>query len=185
MTAMMTREALAEALAQVGLGDRGAFERVYRATSAKLMGVALRILNDRALAEDVVQETYATVWDKAAGFDPGRASPITWMVTIARNRSIDRLRAMASRPTGGPLDAALTLVDDQPAADDRVQAGQEARQLHACLDELETHARDSIRTAFFDGETYESLAQAASVPLGTMKSWIRRGLKKLRECLER
>src|SRR6202045_4917045 len=100
------RSQLVAALARVAGGDRSALQIVYRDTSAKLFGVCLRILNDRSEAEDVLQEVYLTVWRKAASFDPARASPITWLVAIARNRSIDRLRAAAGRPRREPIDTA-------------------------------------------------------------------------------
>ncbi len=183
--AAMTRESLAQALTRVGQGDRSAFEAVYRATSAKLMGVALRILHDRALAEDVVQETYVAVWNRAGSFDPGRASPITWLVTIARNRAIDRLRSAPMRVRTTPVEDAVDLADDATPADARVEAADDARRLNGCLDELEARTRGAIRTAFFEGVTYEEVAERTSAPLGTVKSWIRRGLIKLRECLER
>lgn len=185
MTTALTRDELAAVLGRVGRGDRDAFETVYQATSAKLMGVTLRILGDRALAEDVLQDTYVTVWKRADSFDPGRASPITWLVTIARNRAIDRLRSAPMRVRTTPVEDAAGLADDTQAADARIEAADEARRLALCLDELEEKARGAIRTAFFDGVTYEALAEQASVPLGTMKSWIRRGLRKLRGCLER
>src|SRR5262245_58060314 len=95
MTAEATRSQLAAALVRLAAGDRAALRVVYQDTSAKLFGVCLRILNDRTEAEDVLQEVYLTVWRRAATFDPGRASPITWLVAIARNRSIDRLRSSA------------------------------------------------------------------------------------------
>ena len=88
MQAVMTREALAIELGKTGQGDRAAFQRVYEATSAKLLGVCLRILGDRGLAEDVLQDTYLTVWRRAESFDATRASPITWLVTIARLRAM-------------------------------------------------------------------------------------------------
>src|ERR1700704_496904 len=100
------RSQLVAALARVAGGDRAALQIVYRDTSAKLFGVCLRILNDRSEAEDVLQEVYLTVWRKAASFDPARASPITWLVAIARNRSIDRLRATAGGRRMEPIDAA-------------------------------------------------------------------------------
>ena len=185
MAVSLTREELAEALEQSARGDRAAFRRVYDATSAKLFGVALRILHDRQLAEDVLQDAYVTIWNKASTFDASRASPITWLATIARNRSIDRLRASASRPTGGPLDEAAEVRDDAPDAEALLEARQETGRLNACLDELDSRAHAAIRTAFFEGETYEALAERNGVPLGTMKSWIRRGLQKLKGCLER
>src|ERR1700731_2605277 len=106
MDADATRSQLAAALVRVAGGDRAALRIVYQDTSAKLFGVCLRILKDRSEAEDVLQEVYLTVWRKAASFDPGRASPITWMVAIARNRAIDRLRAAAGRPRREPIDTA-------------------------------------------------------------------------------
>lgn len=185
MAISLTREELAEALAAAGRGDRAAFRRVYDATSAKLFGVALRILHDRQTAEDVLQDAYVIIWNKAAAYDPARASPITWLATITRNRAIDRLRSAASRPTGRPLDEAAEIHDDTPDAAAVLEARQEAGRLDACLGELEARTQVAIRTAFFEGETYETLAERAGAPLGTMKSWIRRGLQKLKGCLER
>lgn len=185
MGVSLTRDELSEALAGAGRGDRAAFRRVYEATSAKLMGVCLRILADRQLAEDVLQETYVTVWRKAETFDATRASPITWLVTIARNRSIDRLRSGAVSRRSTPIEAALDLADDARPADDLVAVRQDAARLNGCLQELDDRTSRAIRTAFFDGATYEQLAAAEGAPLGTMKSWIRRGLLKLRTCLER
>src|SRR5262252_766379 len=104
MDAEAPRSQLAAALARVAAGDRAALRMVYQDTSAKLFGVCLRILKDRSEAEDVLQDVYLTVWHKAGSFDPGRASPITWMVAIARNRSIDRLRAGALRRRMAPIE---------------------------------------------------------------------------------
>ena len=185
MTAAMTRDELAQALGRTGDGDRAAFRAVYDATSAKLLGVCLRILGDRQLAEDVLQDTYVTVWRKAASFDADRASPITWLVTIARNRSIDRLRSGAVTRRTTPIDEAHDLADEAPLASATLEAKEDAGRLNLCLDELEEKVRRSIRTAFFEGVTYEVLAEREGTPLGTMKSWIRRGLLRLRACLER
>jgi RNA polymerase sigma factor (sigma-70 family) len=184
MDADATRQQLAAALVRVASGDRAALRLVYRDTSAKLFGVCLRILNDRSEAEDVLQDVYVTVWRKAAAFDPGRASPITWMVAIARNRAIDRLRASAVSRRMEPIEAADTVSDPAPAAVERVELAQQHQRLAGCLEELEPRHSTAIRAAFLDGATYEELATRMSVPLGTMKSWIRRGLLKLRACLE-
>ena len=178
------RSQLVAALARVAGGDRAALQIVYRDTSAKLFGVCLRILNDRSEAEDVLQDVYVTVWRKAASFDPGRASPITWMVAIARNRAIDRLRASAVSRRMEPIEAADAVSDPAPAAVERVELAQQHQRLAGCLEELEARHSAAIRAAFLDGATYEELAARMSVPLGTMKSWIRRGLLKLRACLE-
>lgn len=185
MTLALTRDELAAALGRAGAGDRSAFKTVYEATSAKLLGVCLRILGDRQLAEDVLQDTYLTVWRKAGDFDPARASPITWLATIARNRSIDRLRSAGARMVAAPVEVLESRADEGPLASDAVEADQEAARLQACLNELEDRTRNAIRTAFFDGMTYEQLAEREGTPLGTMKSWIRRGLLRLRSCLER
>ncbi len=179
------RTELVAALARVAGGERAALKIVYQGTSAKLFGVCLRILNDRGEAEDVLQEVYVTVWRKAASFDPARASPITWMVAIARNRSIDRLRAVAGGRRMDPIDAAEEVRDPAPAAVELVEAAQQSTRLGLCLEQLEPRQSTAIRSAFLDGNTYEELAERMKVPLGTMKSWIRRGLLKLRDCLER
>jgi RNA polymerase sigma-70 factor (ECF subfamily) len=177
------RNQLVAALARIGGGDRSALRLVYDDTSAKLFGVCLRILGDKGEAEDVLQEVYLTIWRRAATFDPWRASPITWMVAIARNRSIDRLRATARRMQ--PLDDALDVSDPAPGALEQVESLERRQRLMNCLGELEDRHAMAIRAAFLDGATYEMLAERMGVPLGTMKTWIRRSLIKLRACLER
>jgi RNA polymerase sigma factor (sigma-70 family) len=184
MDADATRSQLVAAIARVAGGDRAALRIVYQDTSAKLFGVCLRILSNRSEAEDVLQDVYVTVWRKAGSFDPAKASPITWLVAIARNRAIDRLRATAVSRRMEPIEAADTVSDPAPAAVERVELAQQHRRLAGCLAELEPRHSAAIRAAFLDGSTYEELAERMSVPLGTMKSWIRRGLLKLRACLE-
>src|SRR5499427_9431899 len=185
MNADATRSQLAAALVRVAGGDRAALRIVYQDTSAKLFGVCLRILKDRSEAEDVLQDVYVTVWRKAATFDPGRASAIAWLVAIARNRAIDRLRARGAGGRLEPIEAADAVSDPAPAAVDRVELAQQHQRLTRCLEELDAPHASAIRAAFLDGATYEELAARMNVPLGTMKSWIRRGLLKLRACLER
>jgi RNA polymerase sigma-70 factor, ECF subfamily len=184
MDADATRKELAAALVRVAAGDRAALRNVYQDTSAKLFGICLRILKDRSEAEDVLQDVYVTVWRKAAAFDPGRASPITWLVAIARNRAIDRLRASALSRRMEPIEAADAVSDPAPAAVERIELAQQHQRLARCLEELEARHASAIRAAFLEGATYEELAASMRVPLGTMKSWIRRGLLKLRACLE-
>lgn len=176
------RAQLVERLEAVAAGDRSALKDVYDRTAAKLFGIALRILKDREEAEDVLQDVFITVWMKAGDFDPKRASPITWLSTIARNRSIDRLRQLGRR-SESDLGDAYAIVDETPDAFAALDAKQGGERLSVCLDELDIRTRDAIATAFFGGLTYEALAHRASVPLGTMKSVIRRGLIKLKECL--
>ena len=173
-----------ERLQAVAGGDRLALSDLYERTSAKLFGVCLRILPDREEAEDVLQDVYLTVWNKAERFDPARASPITWLVTIARNRAIDRQRTIGPRAFHRSVDDALDIAADEPDALTQLELGEENRQLQACLEALEPRSRGAIVASFFGGRTYEALAADESMPLGTMKSIIRRGLQRLKNCLQ-
>jgi len=179
------RAVLVARLAAVAAGDRAALRDVYLGTSAKLLGVCLRILKQRDEAEDVLQEVYITVWERAGRFDPTLASPITWLVTIARNRAIDRLRARSRRQTEAPLDETPEIADDGPSALDGIERSESFARLKACLAALEPRTRQAIAEAFYGGATYAELAERSATPLGTMKSWIRRGLASLKACLAR
>ena len=134
---------LVQWLAQTGDGDRAAYKMVYNSTAAKLFGIILRIVSERSEAEDVLQEVYITVWRKAAEYDPARASPITWLATIARNRAIDRVRSRGSRPTA-PLELAAEVRDEAPAADTLIDASAAARRVHAALGANCSGARYSL-----------------------------------------
>lgn len=174
---------LVEVLVATGESDNAAFGRLYRLTSSKLFGICLRICGDRQAAEDVLQEVYVTIWRHAGGYDPARSSPITWLATIARNRSIDWRRRV--RPDVEAVgDEAARIADPGLAADDLLLLDEEDRRLHRCLDALEDRSRAMIRTAFFDGLSYAELARQGAMPLGTAKSIVRRGLLRLRGCLE-
>lgn len=179
------RRLLAARLGAVAAGDRAALADVYRRTAAKLFGVCLRISAERSEAEDVLQEVYLTVWQKAGGFNPGRASPMAWLIAIARNKAIDRLRSSGIRDQRAPMELAEGLGSTAAGALDTLIENEKHARLMECLDELARPQRAAIRAAFLDGWTYERLAVAEGVPLGTMKSWVRRGLMKLRACLER
>ncbi|WP_336985799.1 sigma-70 family RNA polymerase sigma factor [Altererythrobacter aquiaggeris] len=170
-------------MARLAGGDRKALKDIYSATSAKLFGICFRILNDRGEAEDALQDVYLGLWERADRYDPARASPISWLATFARNRAIDRLRKR--KPVRGalPADAALGVEDDTPLADNVIEQKQTEGQIHLCLGKLEERQQAAIRSAFFDGVTYKELAEARGVPLGTMKSWVRRGLAALAKCL--
>jgi RNA polymerase sigma-70 factor (ECF subfamily) len=176
------RERLADALSSVARGDRIAFHEVYRRTSAKLYGVCCRILGEGQDAEDALQEAYVNVWRRAERFDASRASPITWLAAIARNTAIDRLRARGNRSTA-PIDEAFEVPDSAPRADALMEEAGESARLYGCLGELGGRDAALIRTAFLEGASYPELAERAGEPLGTVKSRIRRGLMKLRDCL--
>jgi RNA polymerase sigma-70 factor (ECF subfamily) len=171
-------------MSRIAAGDRAALKRLYEATSAKLFGVCLRILSDREESEDVLQDVYVTIWRRADRFDPARASVTTWISTIARNRAIDRLRARGPLAKADPIED-VQLADEAPGAETLLASADDAARLHRCLGELDKRTETVIRTAFFEGLTYEALAQRMDAPLGTVKSWIRRGLARLKGCLER
>ena len=181
-SALAARHRLVEALAAVARGDRDALAEVYHLTSAKLFGICIRICGEREEAEDVLQEVYVKVWQRAGRFDPARASPITWLAAITRNAAIDRVRARPARPVE-PIDAAAQVADTRPAADSGLEDAQERARMRDCLARLEDKVSGAIRSAFFGGLTYPQLAERERVPLGTMKTWIRRGLLQLRACL--
>jgi RNA polymerase sigma-70 factor (ECF subfamily) len=179
------RDQLRHWLVGTASGDRGAFENLYSRTSAKLFGVCLRILHERSEAEEVLQDVYLTIWRKAGQYDGDRASPITWLAMIARNKSIDRLRSGRIDRAALPIDLAAQLADEGISASALAEAAAEGKRLHNCLDELSGEQRGAIRVAFFEGCTYEEIAERSDTPLGTIKSWIRRGLLKLKDCLQR
>jgi len=177
------RDELNQLLQQTGRSDQKAFAELYRRTSSKLFGVCLRMLRDRGEAEEVLQETYTTVWRRAGSFDASRASAITWLVTLSRNKAIDRLRQHREELLDDPSRLDET-VDEQPTPAAGAETSQEYQRLQQCLDELEPQQQSSVREAFFTGATYNELATRCKVPLGTMKSWIRRSLMQLRTCLD-
>ena len=176
------RERLVEALLRTGEGDKNAFEDVYRRTSTKLFGVCLRIFGERQNAEEALQDAYLTIWSKAASFDPTRASPITWLVALTRNRAIDRLRTMRNRGAV-PLEEANDVHDPSPSAEAMLLVNEDDRLLDRCINTLEGRDAEFVRTAFLKGATYADLAARDDIPLGTVKSRVRRALLKLRECM--
>lgn len=176
------RAILVAALKRAATGDKNAFEDVYRRTSAKLFGVCLRIFPERQDAEEALQDAYITIWSKAATFDSSRASPITWLVTLTRNRAIDRLRSIRSRGLAS-LDEAAEIADPAPLADSVMLADEADGRLNYCINTLDGRDAECVRTAFLKGATYAELATRDGVPLGTIKSRVRRALLKLRECM--
>ena len=171
-------------LVEVAGGSRNAFESLYRATSSKLLSICIRVLSDRTEAEDVLQEVFTTIWHKAHQFDPNRASPIAWLAMIARNKAIDRLRAQPARGVLAPIEFADDIADGGATPLQTAVSADERARLEACMSQLAARRHSLTRAAFFDGSTYEELAQRIASPLGSVKSWIRRGLMQLRGCLE-
>ncbi len=170
-------------LIAVAGGDSAAFESLYRATSAKLFGICLRVLPQRAEAEEVLQEVFLGIWKKAEQFDATRASAMTWLSMMTRNKAIDRVRANVGARAQTSIE--LDEIEGDSSASEVAEVAQDQERIEVCLDELEAPRRKMIRIAFFDGATYEELAERSGNPLGTVKSWIRRSLIKLKACLER
>ncbi len=187
---------LAALLGRVALGDRVAFDTLYRASSSHLLGVILRIQHDRAQAEDVLQEVYINVWRAAQSYNAALANPTTWLVSIARNRAIDSLRRKASSPdTVSSIargsddedehDLLERMADDSPGPLEQLEAASRARSLERCMDQLSADQRGSLALAYYQGLSHSEVADQMGQPLGTVKSWVRRGMQSLNTCLER
>jgi RNA polymerase sigma-70 factor (ECF subfamily) len=180
--ATLARQRLVAAMLLAGRGDAAGLRDVYDLTSAKLFGICLRICGDREAAEDVLQDVYVRVWRRAAAFDAERASPISWLAVIARNAALDWRRA-SRRHEAMPEEALFEVADDSLAADDLLLQDETRARLMICLDGLEPNQSETIKRAFLEGFTYQQLAERTETPLGTIKSWIRRGMQKLKDCL--
>ena len=179
---MIDEADIADLLARTALRDRSAFRRLYDVSSAKLFAVALRILRDRTDAEDALQDIYVKVWHRADRFAGGGTSPMAWLVAIARNHAIDRLRARKSGHDD--VESHVDLADPGRSPEQSAIDASERGRLDDCLGRLEEAKANSVRAAYLDGFSYQELADRYSVPLNTMRTWLRRCLMKLKECLE-
>jgi RNA polymerase sigma-70 factor, ECF subfamily len=177
----MSDDPIADLIAKCAGADRAAFRTLYRDSSAKLMGVLLRILQERSEAEDALQEVYTRVWTRAGRYDPAKGRGMTWLIAIARNLAIDRLRA---RPESSSDDGLDLVEDGTPRAETRLIAKGEAKRMADCFATLEPDRAEAVRGAYLNGYSYNELAERHSVPLNTMRTWLRRSLLKLKECLE-
>ncbi|MCO4888791.1 sigma-70 family RNA polymerase sigma factor [Cupriavidus sp. WGtm5] len=175
-------------LQAVAVGERQALRALYDLTATKLFGLALRITGRRDWAEDVVQESFVSIWHHAGDYRPQLAAPMTWMTAIVRNRALDCLRraAAARVPQTAELeqDLAEWLADDAAGPAELAEASQQARALNRCLQRLEQSQRQAIMLAYLQDLSHAELAERLRAPLGTVKSWIRRGLERLRSCME-
>lgn len=175
---------LAELLSRTALRDQAAYEALYRATAAKLFGFALRILRKRELAEDCLQDAFVSIWYRAGDYRVDRAQPFTWMAAIVRNRALDMLRAAPAHRELAGGDEFDDRAAEQANPVDDVAASDEARALLRCLEGLPARHRQAIALAYFRGLAHAELAKTLAEPLGTVKTWIRKGLMQLRRCLE-
>jgi RNA polymerase sigma-70 factor (ECF subfamily) len=175
-------EAPAGLLVRIAAGDQAAFRKLYELVSPLLYAVALRIAGERTLAADALQEAFIQVLTRSSRFDPARGSAEAWLVSLVRYRALDIVRGRRREVLGfEPEDAPL----EEPDAFARLGADEDGAALRACLETLEADRRRLIELAFLDGFSQAELAQRLGMPLGTVKSSIRRGLLKLRECLGR
>ena len=148
--------------------------------------MTLRVLGQRDLAEDVVQESYVKIWHHAGRYQAGTYSPMTWLITIARNTAIDRKRRMvAEQRRDGREDAAELIPDAAPGPERLAEISSDMSALAACMDELPDARAEAVRRAYMDGDSYADLAARFDVPLNTMRTWLRRALIALRECMSR
>lgn len=171
-------------IVRTAMKDRAAFDQLYTHTSAKLFGVCLRILNDRGEAEDALQEVFIKIWRAADTFAISDLSPISWLVAIARHQAIDRVRRR--RPPAVDLEEAFDLADEsQRDPEAHAIAASQSHQLGRCMNELEGERAAAVRGAYLDGLSYADLARRHNVPLNTMRTWLRRSLLRLKECLRR
>ena len=179
---MLTPAELVWLLASVAKGDEAAFERLYEATRAKLFGVGLRILRRQELAEEVIQEAYVKIWHSAGQFNPGLASPITWMVSIARNRAIDVVRKR-SELSIEEEPAAMEVASDTPEPLARREMTEELKRVLECVGRLDPERQKLVLLAYYNGWSREQLAEKFDTPLNTVKTWLRRSMIDIRECL--
>ena len=187
------QQTLAELMSRVALRDHGAFKQLYDATVCCLLGITLRMLHDRSWAEEVVQEAYVSVWHTAPNYSPHKAQPMTWLMAVARNKALDALRSSRAdrqhcvRPTAGDGDDDAGLPDSADAGAgplEQLLRAVDAHQLRCCLERLEPPQRQAIALAFYDGLTHTELALHMNQPLGTVKAWVRRGLDRMKRCLD-
>jgi RNA polymerase sigma factor (sigma-70 family) len=184
---------LSRLLGRAGIGDRPAFEEVYKRTSAHLFAVVLRINRDRGQAEEVLQEVYIKVWHAARTFDAAQGQPLTWLISIARHRAIDSLRRKQTEPqfrsAPSPVDEEdhdvyEDLADSALGPLETLSRASDAQSIATCMKGLTASQRQSVALAFFDGLSHAEVAERLQQPLGTVKSWVRRALMTLRTCLE-
>jgi RNA polymerase sigma-70 factor, ECF subfamily len=184
---MPNEDGLPVLMSRVALRDRAAFERLYRATCAHLYAVSFRILKNESRADEVLQEAFMNVWHNAAGYSPSVAAPMTWLINIVRNKSIDALRSSKSeRATTTEIDdEALNVAGDESGEPQRLFDDSVAKGLiDGCMAALGAAQRQALALAYYRGMVHTDIAKALNAPLGTVKGWVRRGLDQLKSCLE-
>jgi RNA polymerase sigma-70 factor, ECF subfamily len=181
----ITPDELAGLLSRCALRDQDAFAALYRQSSAKLFAVAVRITRRRDWAEEVLQESFVSIWNHATGYNPAKSAPMTWMTTIVRNRALDLLRRPREVELGEEHEELMASIPDHsPGPDQLLAQSADAGAIAECLKQLSEEQQKSITLAFFNGLSHGELAMQMQKPLGTVKTWIRRGLDRLKTCLD-
>ena len=176
---------LADLLARTALSDQQAFAELYRLTSSHLYAVALRILRVSGAAEEVLQESYVNIWHHAGSYVAAKSQPLTWMTSIVRNRCLDQMRRREiDTVTIDDEEQGMMLADDRPSPIDLLLASADALAVRSCVERLEAGQKQAIALAFYQGLSHSELASPLRQPLGTVKSWVRRGLERLKACLD-
>lgn len=177
---------LSQLLAATAAGDQRAFRELYESSSSHLFGLLIRMLKRRDWAEEALQDCYLKVWQKAETYAPEKGAPMTWLMTVARYRALDLLRMKrpeVEMPEEGE-EQPLSMADESQSPEDRAVEGEGIGRLENCMQGLQEEQRQSVLLAYYEGYTHQELAARMNAPLGTVKSWVRRGLSRLRECLE-
>jgi RNA polymerase sigma factor (sigma-70 family) len=176
---------LAELLARTALSDQQAFAELYRQTSSHLYAVALRILRESGAAEEVLQESYVNIWHHAGSYVAAKSQPLTWLTSIVRNRCLDQLRRReVDTVTIDDEEPGMMLADDRPSPMELLLSSADALAVRGCVEGLEAAQKQAIALAFYQGLSHSELARHLRQPLGTVKSWVRRGLERLKACLD-
>ncbi len=169
-------------IARVAMSDRKAFDKLYLAASPKLFAVLVRILKDSALAEDALQEVFIKIWQRSSSYRAGSQAPMAWLITIARNHAIDVIRA--NKRVHDDLEDHHDLKSGDPTPEQASIASSERDRIETCLEELEPQKAEAVVSAYVEGYSYQELADRYSIPLNTMRTWLRRSLMSLKDCLD-
>lgn len=178
----MQGDDLGALIIKVSMKDRASFDLLYHKASPKLFAICIRILGERSEAEDALQEIFVRIWQRAGTYSADGRSPSGWLSTIARNHAIDRLRR--KKPVSRDIEEAYDLADEGDTPEQSAHLKSEGRRIDRCMETLRPEWATAVREAYVSGLSYDELAERYDVPLNTMRTWLRRSLMKLKECLE-